>query len=199
MINFMGVIGMWSEEKMEQYLKENLDSKRYAHSVSVRDTAVKMAEQFNEDINKARIAGLLHDCAKNLRGYELINTAKKYGYNVSEIYQKSPQLLHGLVGAIISKEIMGVKDKEIFNAIAYHTTGRRNMTMLEKMIYLADYIEPLRKYPGVSEIRELTYNDINKAVLRSFDNTIKYVIDRGQMIHPNTIEGRNYLIKILED
>ncbi|MPN04623.1 hypothetical protein SDC9_151868 [bioreactor metagenome] len=94
---------------------------------------------------------------------------------------------------------MGVKDKEIFNAIAYHTTGRRNMTMLEKMIYLADYIEPLRKYPGVSEIRELTYNDINKAVLRSFDNTIKYVIDRGQMIHPNTIEGRNYLIKILED
>jgi len=92
---------------------------------------------------------------------------------------------------------MEIKDKGIFNAIAYHTTGRKNMTLLEKIIYLADYVEPLRKYPGVEELRELAFKDMDIALIKSFDITIKYVIDKGQMLHLNTIEGRNYLIKIV--
>lgn len=188
---------MWSEEHIETYLKDKLDNKRFLHSLSVRDTAVKMAICYGEDENKARIAGLAHDCAKNMNGYELMNIAKKHGYKISSIYEESPQLLHGLVGAIIARETMAIKDKDIFNAIAYHTTGRKNMSLLEKIIYLADYIEPLRKYPGVEDLRELAYKDINKALIQSFDVTIKYVIDKGQMLHLNTIEGRNYLIKIV--
>ncbi|KAJ53820.1 putative HD superfamily hydrolase involved in NAD metabolism [Clostridium tetanomorphum] len=188
---------MWSEEHIESYLKEKLESKRFLHSLSVRDTAVKMARHYGVDEYKARIAGLVHDCAKNIKGYELINIVKKHGYKVNEIYEESPQLLHGLVGAIIARDIMGIKDKEIFNAIAYHTTGRKNMTLLEKIIYLADYIEPLRKYPGVDELRKLSYDNIDKAIVKSFDITIKYVIERGQMLHLDTIEARNYLIKIV--
>ena len=188
---------MWSEEHMETYLKDKLDNKRFLHSLSVRDTAVAMAKYYGEDENKARIAGVVHDCAKNINGYELINIAKKHGYKINAIYEESPQLLHGLVGAIIARDTMEIKDKGIFNAIAYHTTGRKNMTLLEKIIYLADYVEPLRKYPGVEELRELAFKDMDIALIKSFDITIKYVIDKGQMLHLNTIEGRNYLIKIV--
>ncbi|MBU5483551.1 bis(5'-nucleosyl)-tetraphosphatase (symmetrical) YqeK [Clostridium sp. MSJ-11] len=186
---------MWNEERIEAFLKENLDNKRYQHSLRVRDTAIDMAKHFGIDENKAAISGLAHDCAKWMNAYELINTVKKNGYKIDEVCEKSPQLLHGLAGAIIARDTMGIKDREIFNAIAYHTTGKKNMTLLEKIIYLADYIEPLRRYAGVEEIRELSYRDIDRAMIKSFDLTIKYIIERGQMLHINTVEGRNYIIK----
>lgn len=188
---------MWSEERIEAFLKENLDGKRYQHSLSVKETAKHMAKHFGVDENKASIAGLVHDCAKGLNGYELINIVKKSGYKVDEVSEKSPQLLHGLAGAIIAKDTMGIDDNEIFNAVAFHTTGRKNMTLLEKIIYLADYIEPLRRYSGVEEIRELTYKNIDKAMIKSFELTIKYIVERGQMLHINTVEARNYLLKIV--
>lgn len=188
---------MWSQESMEAFLREKLDPKRYQHSMSVRETAKNMAKYFRVNEDKAAIAGLVHDCAKGLNSYELINLVRKNGYKIDEVSERSPQLLHGLAGAIIARDTMGIRDDEIFNAIAYHTTGRKNMTMLEKIIYLADYIEPLRKYSGVEEIRELTYKNIDKAMIKSFDLTIKYIVERGQMLHINTVEGRNHLLKIV--
>ncbi|WP_125152589.1 bis(5'-nucleosyl)-tetraphosphatase (symmetrical) YqeK [Clostridium rectalis] len=186
---------MWSEEQIEEYLKKNLEQKRFKHSISVRDTAIDMGKFYGENIEKLRIAGLVHDCAKNIKGYELINIARKHGYKIDDVCKKSPQLLHGLVGSIIAKEVMEINNKDILNAIAYHTTGRKNMTMIEKIIYLADYIEPLRKYDGVNELRKIAYKDIDKAMIESFNVTIKFVIERGQLIHLNTIEGRNYILK----
>lgn len=187
---------MWSEEKIQDYLKKSLKYKRYEHSLSVKHTAIRLAEVYEIDIEKAKIAGLVHDCAKNMNDEEILNIALKHNIKINEVCKESPQLVHGAVGAIIANELMGITDQEVLDAITYHTTGRKSMSTLDKIIYIADYIEPLRTFPGVEELRELAFKDIDKALLKSFDNTIKFVIDRGQLLHFDTIEARNYMISI---
>ncbi|OFI07209.1 putative nicotinate-nucleotide adenylyltransferase [Clostridium acetireducens DSM 10703] len=185
---------MWSEEIIQEYLKNNLKPTRYEHSVSVRGAAIKLAEKYGACIDKARIAGLVHDCAKNLNNEELLNIAKSHGYTINDACEKNPQLLHGIVGAIIAKEKMEVEDDDVLNAIRYHTTGKKDMSILEKIIYIADYIEPLRNFPGVTDIRKVVYQDLDKALLESFNKTIKFVIDKGEILHTDTVEARNYII-----
>lgn len=185
---------MWNEAEIQKYLKENLNEQRFNHSLRVKDTAVKLAAFYGEDINKAKIAGLVHDSAKNMKDDEIINILENNGYNIDVMYKKTPNIMHGLVGSIIAKSLMGISDEDILNSITYHTTGRKNMSVLEKIIYISDYIEPMRNFPGVSELRELAYKDLDEALLLSFDNTIKYVISRGQLLHFDTIEARNYII-----
>src|SRR3712207_5531890 len=186
---------MWSEEKIESYLRDNLENKRFLHSLSVRDTAVKMAKVYNIDVEKSKIAGLVHDCAKNMKKSDLIKIVEENNYKIDEVSKDNPGLLHGLAGAIIARDVMGIEDKEIFDAVAYHTTGRKDMSVLEKIIYLADYIEPLRNYPGVDELRKISLEDLDKAMIQSFNYTIKYIIERNQMIHLNTVEARNFLLR----
>lgn len=185
---------MWSEERIIEYLSKNLKKKRYDHSLSVRDTAVKMAQVFGADINKARICGLVHDCAKNMSDEEICSLVIKRGQKIDKVSMKSPQLMHGMAGAIIAEEIMGINDNEILNAVIYHTTGKENMTLLDKIIYIADYVEPLRNFPGVEDLREYAYKNLNTALLKCFDSTIKFVVEKGQLLHMNTIIGRNYII-----
>lgn len=186
---------MWPLTKMDEYLKENLKEQRYIHTLGVKDTAVSMASFYGEDTKKAEIAGLLHDCAKNLKNEDLLNMASKSGFNIDLVSMWEPQLLHGLCGSIIAEKIMGVSDKYILDSIIYHTTGRENMTKLDKIIYLADYIEPNRNFQGVDFLRNLSYIDLDKAMLYAFDNTIKYVISKGKLIHMETIKGRNYILQ----
>ncbi|AKA72106.1 bis(5'-nucleosyl)-tetraphosphatase (symmetrical) YqeK [Clostridium scatologenes] len=190
---------MWNEQEIENYLIHNLKPKRYEHSLSVRDTSIKLAKLYNEDIEKAKIAGLVHDCAKNMSDEKILDIAVKYNLQVDEIFKESPQLLHGAVAAVIAKEKMGIEDEDILNAVAYHTTGRENMSQLEKIIYLADYVEPLRDFPGVEELRKISYENLDKALLLSFNNTIKFVLEKGQLIHLDTIRGRNFIILQLKN
>jgi putative HD superfamily hydrolase of NAD metabolism len=185
---------MWSEEQIKKYLKENLTPKRYEHVLGVRESAIKLAEIYNEDLEKAKIAALVHDCAKNMSDEQLIKISEEHNLHINEICKESPQLLHGPVAAIIAKETMGIENMDILNAVAYHTTGRKNMSLLEEIVYLADYIEPNRNFPGIDSFRSLAYEDLELALLKSFDNTIKFVIDRGQLLHLDTIEGRNYIL-----
>lgn len=185
---------MWTEEEIVSYLKENLKEKRFKHSLSVRDTAVKLAEFYNEDAEKAKIAGLVHDCAKYLVYRETIEISKKYGYDIDEISLKNPELLHGVAGAYIAKNTMGIEDKQILNAIVCHTTGKINMSVLEKIIFIADYIEPLRNFPGVEEVRRKTYENLDEALIMAFNKTIKYVVENGQLLHLDTVKARNYLM-----
>lgn len=189
-----GGINMWNEEKIINYLNENLKKKRIKHSLGVRDTAVELAKIYCADIEKARLAGLVHDCAKNLNNEEMLNIAEKSGYTISMVCRKNYTLLHGAAGAYIAKTIMGIDDDEIINAVKYHTTGRENMSILEKIIYIADYTEPNRNFPGVEKLRLLSFENLDKALLRAFDNTIKYVVDNGQLLHYDTIKARNYLL-----
>ena len=113
---------------------------------------------------------------------------------LDEIYLHNPSILHGLVGSIIAREVMGIKDEDILSAIRYHTTGRKNMSILEKIIYIADYIEPLRKFNGVEELRSLSKMNLDEAVIQSLENTIKYVISQNGLLHTDTIDARNYLL-----
>ena len=185
---------MWSENEMLHYLHVNLSESRLKHSLSVSETAVALAVKYGEDIEKARVAGLVHDCAKGMKGDKLIEVARAHEVHIDEIYTHSPLILHGLVGSIIAREVMDIQDDDILNAISYHTTGRKNMSILEKIIYIADYIEPLRNFNGVEELRILSVNDLDAAVVQSLDNTINYIISRKELLHIDTIHARNYLL-----
>lgn len=180
--------------KIEQKLKEMLDEKRYIHSKNVLKAAIELGKNFNFDLEKIKIAALLHDCAKNLRDDELLIKAYKYGIIVDEIQKIQPFLLHGPVGAYLSKFEFGIDDEDIFNAIYYHTTGRKDMTIFEEIIYLADFISIDRNFEGVEEIRKKAFENFEEALLMSCNSTLTYVINRNLPIHPLTIEFRNWLL-----
>lgn len=185
---------MWNEEQMRLYIKENLSEGRYNHSLGVRDTAEKLAKMYSGNIESSRIAGLIHDCAKEMDKKEILDICTKAGMDIDYVLRANPKLLHGAAGAIIARDIMGVQDKEILNAIKYHTTGKKDMNLIEKIIYLADYIEPNRNFQGVDELREATSINLDEALLLSFDKTIEIVIKRGDLIYEKTVEARNYII-----
>lgn len=190
---------MWDEEKIKEYLKTNLKPKRYRHVMGVRDTAYKLAIIHNEDRNKAILGALIHDCAKNKSNEEIIKIVQNSSYVIGDEEYRIPELLHGLAGAIIAKELMGIEDEDVLNSSIYHTTGRKNMTLLEKIIYIADYIEPSRDFPGVEDLREITFNNLDEGLLKAFNNTIKYVVEKGGILHKRTVEARDYLLKEMQD
>jgi predicted HD superfamily hydrolase involved in NAD metabolism len=185
---------MWDEKQIIEYLKENLKINRFKHSLGVRDTAEKLAKLYNVNVYNTKIAGLVHDCAKCMSDEELISIANKNNITIDEVFEETPNLLHGPVGAVIARDKMGISDKDILSAVAYHTTGKEDMTLMEKIIYIADYIEPGRNFPGVNDIRNDALINLDKTLLDCFNNTIKHVINKGQLLHVNTIKGRNYLI-----
>lgn len=185
---------MIKEKDIEEKLKNKLNEGRFYHSIGVRDTAVKMAKIYNGDVEKAKIAGLVHDCGKNLSDEEILTIIKGKGYKADEIYYLNPNLLHGLAGAVIANEEFKIEDKEILTAVACHTTGKENMTLLEKIIYISDYIEPLRDFQGVENLREAAFSDIDKALYLCLNNTIEYVLKRDQILILDTIKARNYLL-----
>ena len=185
---------MWSEDEIKEYLKKNLKESRYYHSLGVMDTAVSLAKHYGADAVKARVAGLVHDCAKNMKGDALVKLAKENGYSIDVMYEKSPQLLHGIVGAIIAKTLFGIEDNEVLSAITYHTTGREAMSLLDKIIYIADFIEPSRCFPGIDVIRSSALVDLDVTLIKCFDESIKYILSKGQLLHLSTINSRNYVL-----
>lgn len=190
-----GSVEMYNETKMREYIKANLKTERYNHTLGVVEVAEKMAKVYNCNVEKAKIAALLHDCAKNMKNEELIKVTKEKNLiELNEIFIQSPGLLHGFVGAYLAKEMFNVNDEEILDAIRYHTTGRENMTLLEKILYIADYIEPSRCFEGIEEMRELAFSNLNLALLRGYNDTINYVISKGLLLYPKTVEARNYLL-----
>lgn len=184
-------------EQMDLMLKQSIKQGRYLHSVRTMKEAVALAEHYGEDRDKAAVAGLLHDCAKNLTDDETLSYCRVNGIDISEIEKNQVYLLHGQVGAIIAREKYGVEDESILNAIKYHTTGFSDMIMLDKIIFLADYIEPGRTHSEALNARELAYKDLNKALISAFDSTIKYVIQQRGLIHPDTIEARNKILLLI--
>ena len=119
---------------------------------------------------------------------------KKYGVSVDSMSKLTPKILHGVLGACEAQSKFGIYDPEILDAVKYHTTGKGNMSMLAKIIYIADYIEPNRDFDGVRELRSLAYRDIDEAIIKGIDDTIKDLIKRGLLLHPDTIHARNDLI-----
>lgn len=186
---------MWTENMIIDYLKENLTESRFIHTIGVLETAQKLADLYGEDIDKVRYAALLHDCAKNLSVQEQLKICSDENLELDDITLKNCSLIHSHAGAVIASKTMGIKDDYILEAIRYHTTGRENMTKLDKIIYLADYIEPNRIFKRVDEMREVAFSKgLDKAISLAIDNTINFIIERKQLIHIDTIMARNYLI-----
>ena len=182
-------------KQIEKLLKEMLPENRLNHSINVSKCAVKLSEIYNFDIKKAKIAGLVHDCAKYFTDEQVKDYVEKFNIKLDKLEENNLALSHSVIGSYVAKEVFNIKDEEILNAIKYHTTGRENMSLLEKIIYMADLVEEGRKFPKVEELRELTFSGkLDEALLLSFNNTIKFVIDNKQLIHPRTVSARNYIL-----
>lgn len=177
------------------FLRQNLTNERFLHTLAVEREAISLAERYNVDPIKASLAGLLHDCAKSFSDEELIRLARSYNIPLSiwDIY--SPQILHAPVGSVFAREYFGIKDREILSAIEKHTTGDKEMSTLDKIIFIADYIEYRRDFPGVNYLRQILRNDLDTAILFAINLTIEYIMRNKQVIHPRTIETWNSLIK----
>lgn len=183
-----------TENEMKEKLKAILKPKRYIHSIGVCDTALKLAELFDVDTKKAYIAGLLHDCAKCFDNEKQIELCNEYGIKLSRITLECPAVIHAPLGAAVAKAEYGINDEEILHAIAFHTTGGCNMTRLDKIIYIADMIEPSRDYPGVDALRKEAEKDLDSAMLMALKSTLEFNIKKGSIVHPDTIDAWNDLL-----
>jgi len=185
-------------KQIEKTLKGMLPERRLKHSLNVSKCAVKLSEIYKCDKEKAEIAGLVHDCAKYFTDEQIEDSIERFNVELDPLEVNNIALSHSVIGSYVAVDVFNIKDEEIINAIKYHTTGKENMSLLEKIIYMADLIEEDRKFPRVEELRELTYSGkLEEALLLSFNNTIKFVIDNNQLIHPRTIKARNYILEEL--
>lgn len=181
---------------VEYKLKEMLPERRLKHSMNVSQCAVKLSEIYGYDMEKAKLAGLIHDCAKYFNDDQVEDSIKKFNIELDSLEENNISLSHSVIGSYVIQETFNINDEDIINAVRYHTTGRENMTILEKIIYMADLIEEGRKFPLVDKLRELAYNgSLDEALLLSFNNTIKFVMDNNQLIHPRTVSARNYILR----
>ncbi len=181
--------------QMQTILQANLKPKRYAHCLGVMDTAITLAKRFHVDENKAAIAGLLHDCAREFPTENLIDEATKRHLFITDFDRQLPILLHAPLGTAIAKEKYDVHDTAILKAIAAHTVGDANMSTLDKIIYLADMIEPHRNFDEVNNLRKLAMTqDLDTVMISAFDQSILFIMRKGHTIHPYTVSARNEIL-----
>lgn len=182
-----------TREEIRKDLKNLLSEKRFEHTLGVEYTSACLAMRYGADMEKARMAGLLHDCAKCISGENKIKLCGRYHLSVSEVEKANPSLLHAKLGAFLAAKKYHVDDKEIVNAIASHTTGRPHMSLLEKIIYIADYIEPGREeLPNMAEVRKLAFHDIDACLYRILKDSLVYLNSRNIPIDPMTEKSYQY-------
>jgi predicted HD superfamily hydrolase involved in NAD metabolism len=182
-------------DEMQQLLQKSLKPGRYEHSLGVADMAVFLARRFGVDEEQAQVAGLLHDCAREFANEELIGEAEKRLIVVEPLERHMPLLLHAYVGSRLVAEKYGVNDNAIEQAIWRHTVGGSGMTALDKIIWFADMIEPNRDYPGVEELRSLAKTAaLDDMVLAGLTKSITFVLQKGGLIHPDTVIARNEIL-----
>lgn len=186
-------------DSIKEYLKNNISHKRYVHSLNVSATAVKLAELYNCDAVKTEIAGLVHDCVRESGIEIMFNYLAKENIAADDLTLSVKELLHGPAAIHLCRKVFGIEDEEILNAVRYHTTGKENMSLLEKIIYLSDFIEPARSFDGVEELRRAAAKNLDKALLLAYNSSIKYIISKNGLIHMNTILARNYVLKQLQN
>lgn len=185
--------------KLQKKLKKELDDARYLHTQGVMYTAAALAMCYETDLEKASVAGLLHDCAKCIPNGQKIKLCEQYKLSISPVERKTPHLLHAKLGACIAKEKYGVSDPEILSAIRFHTTGKPGMTLLEKIIFVSDYIEPGRtKAPNLAQIRHQAFTDIDHAVYLTLRDTLLFLKEEKASLDNMTVVAYNYY-KNLQD
>ncbi|WP_274651981.1 bis(5'-nucleosyl)-tetraphosphatase (symmetrical) YqeK [Paenibacillus humicola] len=178
---------------MMEAVRAEMPERRWAHTLGVMETAVKLAERFGGDPEKADRAAILHDVAKYWPTARMETIIRGQGLP-ADLLDYDKELWHAPVGAFVAERDYGVSDHQVLDAIRYHTSGRERMTLLDKIVCLADYMEPGRDFPGVHKIRELAEHSLEKALIAGFDSTISYLLAQGKRIYPLTVAARNDLI-----
>ena len=183
-------------KKIKKKLKNELDESRYEHTIGVMDTAACLAMRYGADLTQALVAGLLHDCAKCIPNDKKLKLCRKNGIEVTPFEEKAPFLLHAKLGAWMAEHEYHVSDPAILSAIACHTTGKPDMSLLDKIVFIADYIEPGRnKAPGLPEIRRLSFADIDQALIRILSDTLDYLASSNDPIDPATQTVLDYYLR----
>lgn len=175
-------------------VKNQLTEHRYQHTLGVMETAITLAKKYGADEKKAETAAIFHDYAKFRPKEEMQEIILMQGFP-EDLLEFNAELWHAPAGAYLAMTEAGITDPEILAAIRYHTSGRPGMTLLEKIIYLADYIEPGRHFPGVEEVRALAKENLDTALIKSVQNTILFLVKRGQSVYPETFHTYNDLVK----
>ena len=186
---------MTLEDKINEDLKKILDEKRYRHTLGVVKSAQELCKLYGEDAQKATLAALLHDVAKQMKKDEVQQKIEKYDIKLDEVEKETNQLKHAKVGRYIAEFEYGIKDSDILNAIDYHTTGRANMSKLEMIICLADYIDDTRSFDTVDEIRRLSKLNLEYALYYAINGTLINLAQENKQIHKNIIDCRNFLLE----
>lgn len=191
--------GIYKTNFFEKYsdkikiLKQNLTENRFYHSMEVAKEARNLAINYDIDYEKAFLSGILHDCCKCFNKEQILNACKKYKFELDDVLSSQLDLSHSFLGSFVAYDVYGVKDEDILNSIKYHTTGRKNMSILEKILYIADYIEPTRNYfEGIEKARELAYKNLDEAMCYILKNTIKFNENKGRQIHYLSLEAYEF-------
>lgn len=183
----------WLRAKVMPYLTE----KRIAHVLGCENEAVSLANRWGEDPERAAVAGILHDITKKLSAEEQLKLCEKYGIINDAAEVANPKLLHAKTGAAFARELFGIED-DIYGAIRWHTTGKPDMTLLEKIIYLADFVEPTRKFPGVEELRELCFEDIDVAMAKGLEMSLEFIRSGGAEPYKDSVEACEWYAALVD-
>lgn len=186
-----------NRDQLVERLKAALKEKRFHHVLRVEQTAIKLARANKVDVEKASIAGLCHDYAKQRPDKDFIAVIHRQGLD-PDLLNYGNAIWHGIVGAEMIKDELGIWDEDILNAVRHHTTGAAVMTKLEQVIYMADYIEPARDFAGVEKARQLTAQDLGAGVAYQTKHTLEYLIENNKPVYPKTIETYNAWVPAYE-
>ena len=187
---------MDSISKIKDHIEKNFSEKRKVHTYGVVTTAIELAKKYGCDVYKAELAALFHDLYRSIP-VSVLNYYVKH-LELDKKYVDNANLAHGKIAAIMIQRDFDITDQDIINAVSYHTTGRPNMSLLEKIIYIADAIEPNRRYPGVDKLREAVYEDLDKACYMSLSRTIDYVTSEGHYLDEDTLHAKKYFEEIIK-
>lgn len=188
---------MDSINKIREYIDKNLSEKRKKHTYGVRDTAVRLAKKYGGDAEKAETAALAHDLYRGAPDSVLNYYVTHLG--LESRYTDDPNLSHSKIAAAMIEKSFGISDRDIINAVSFHTTGRDGMSLLEKIVYISDAIEPGRTYAGVEDIRSLAEKDLDEACLLSLSRTIDYVRSEGKFLDEDTVKAKEYFENIIKN
>lgn len=182
-------------EKLIALVRARLNDERFNHSLGVKESAEALAKKYDADPDKAVIAGILHDITKEYNNEQHMELIDKYNIPIDDGEKTTKKLWHAITAAAFVEYEIGINDKEILNAIRYHTTGRENMTILEKILYVADFIEPNRYYVDVNFFRTIAFEDLDKTVYLGIKWCMEDLLRKDAYLHINTLQGYNYYIK----
>lgn len=188
----------YSREALIEAVRAQMPAKRWKHTLGVMESSIQLAEQYGADPERAETAAILHDVAKYWPVERMKEIIEQNHLNLN-LLKHDKQLWHSEVGAFVAEQDYGITDPDILNAIRFHTSGREDMSLLEKIVCLADYIEPGRDFPGVDKIRKLAKVSLEEGLVAGFDSTISLLLEKRRVIFPLTVLARNDLVRILED